>query len=213
MNYLSIQQEIEKIAQKCGRDPATIRLIAVSKGHPWEEVQPVYAAGCRHFGESRWQEAEEKMGNAPSDIHWHFIGTLQKNKVRKVIGKFVLIHSVDSFELAKKISECSLEKGIQSSILLEINVSKEITKHGLTPEQLLLQFDQFQNLPSINIEGLMTMAPLTEDAQIIRRCFSDLRNLRDQLGLLHLSMGMSHDYPIAIEEGSTLLRIGTAIWE
>lgn len=217
-NYRAIQAEIAELAIKSGRDPSEITLVPVSKGHSVEKIHEVYEAGCRTFGENRVQEAVQKITQAPSDIHWHFIGTLQKNKVNKVIGKFSLIHSVDSVELAEAISDRS--EGEVTKILLEVNTSGEEAKHGLKVPEWKEKFQQVLQLPGVQVEGLMTMAPYTDQQDVIRKCFRDLRNLRKDLALLmsieeeklHLSMGMSNDYLIAIEEGATLLRIGTAIF-
>lgn len=218
--YLRILENIAEIAQRSGRDPSAITLVAVSKGYSWTQVQTAYSEGCRDFGESRLQEAFAKKVEAPTDIRWHLIGSLQKNKVRKVVGAFSLIHSVDTLEIAEKISECSHEAQLVTPILLQVNTSGEATKHGLTQKEWKRSLESILALPAIRIEGLMTMAPLVEDKKIIRACFADLRRMRDLLApqfvprhpFQHLSMGMSHDYPIAIEEGATLLRIGTALW-
>jgi PLP dependent protein len=220
-NYSVIRNEVDQIARRCGRLPEDIMLVAVSKGYPEESVKHVYEEGCRNFGESRLVEALPKIESLPSDIYWHLIGTLQKNKVRKAIGKFVLIHSVDSLDLAKKISQCSNEMSLSTSILLQVNVSGEKSKHGMQPEECQKVCEEIYNLPGLHVRGLMTIAPLTEDKEEIRCCFRGLRQLRDELALRFgkadflpdLSMGMSHDYPIAIEEGATLLRIGTAIFK
>lgn len=214
--YKKVCDDIVQTALAAGRDPAEITLIAVSKGHSWGHIQPVYDLGCRQLGESRTQEALPKMEEAPSDIQWHLIGSLQKNKVRKAVGHFILIHSVDSLELAEKISSCSLEKGIKTSILLEVNTSGETSKHGMTVACCRELFDTVCALPGIKVEGLMTLAPLTEDVGLVRSCFATLRHLREELTtrypLKHLSMGMSHDYRLAIAEGATLLRIGRLIF-
>lgn len=211
--YVEIKQKIADYAAYYGRNPSEINLIAVSKGRSWEEIYPLYAAGQRDFGESRQQEADSKIHKAPDDIHWHFIGTLQPNKVRKVIGKF-LIHSVDSPHLAKKISACSQEASIVCQMLLQVNVSGEASKHGLSIEDWKSHLEEVMQLPSICIKGLMTMAPHDADEKIARNCFSKLRTFRDELGinLPYLSMGMSRDYPWAIAEGATHLRIGSALF-
>ena len=218
MHYLRLLEDIAQIAQRAGRDANSITLVAVSKGYPWTRFQPAYEAGCRDFGESRLQEALPKIAEAPSDIRWHLIGSLQKNKVRKAIGPFTLIHSVDTFEIAEKISQCSQEAHTVTPLLLQVNTSGEATKHGLSEEVWERSLEAILALPAIRIEGLMTMAPLVDDEKVIRQCFANLRKLRDkwaaqlpQQSFYHLSMGMSHDYPIAIEEGATLLRIGTAL--
>ncbi len=220
-NYQRIQEEIAAAVQRCGRAPSEINLIAVSKGYSWDHIFPVYGSGCRHFGENRIQEALLKISEAPSDINWHMIGPLQKNKVNKAIGKFTLIHSVDSIELAQKISMCSVGAGKTTSILLQVNTSGEKTKHGLNEEGWRDQFESLLHLPGISLEGLMTMASLIENEAIIRNCFARLRLFKDELiskfglktSFRHLSMGMSHDYRYAIAEGATLLRIGTAIFK
>lgn len=220
LNYYHIKQNIAKIAASCKRDPDRIKIVAVSKYHPWPDMEPVYDSGCRDFGESRVHEAILKMDNAPKDIRWHLIGHLQKNKVHKAVGRFVLIHSVDSFELANKINECGEEDEDITSILLQINISGESTKQGMTPDACRRTLDAFLDLEFVKLEGLMTMAPLDADESTIRSCFSGLRDLRDQLVrdsgddelFQELSMGMSQDYPIAIREGATILRIGSAIF-
>lgn len=218
-NYRRIKEEIKRICLDKGRNPEEVQLVAVSKGRSLGEIKDLYAAGCREFGENRVQEALEKMFECQDDIHWHMIGTLQKNKVNKAIGKFALIHSVDTPELALKISQASVEAGIRTRILLQVNTSGEASKHGLNQEQWRECFEQVTSLPGLSVEGLMTMAPNTDDEKIIRRCFADLRQLKEELNLQyglnmpHLSMGMSHDYPIAIEEGATILRVGSAIFK
>lgn len=220
-NYQIIKNKIYEIARRCGRDPATVIGIAVTKGHSIEEIEQLYEAGCRLMGESRIQEALPKIEHFPNDLQWHFIGTLQKNKVKQAVGCFDLIHSVDTPELAQKISQCSKEANKKTKVLLQVNTSGEPSKHGLDGESWACYLSEMVQLPFLQIQGLMTMAPLTEDEQVIRICFSRLRQLRDEwmsiyadrFTLDHLSMGMSHDYPIAIEEGATLLRIGSAIFE
>lgn len=219
-NYLQVQEVIHTMAQACGRSSAEITLVVVSKGHNWEEMLPIYQAGCRNFGENRLQEALEKIPKGSPDIRWHMIGTLQKNKVRKGIGRFALIHSVDTPELATKISECSIEKGVITPILLQVNTSGEFSKHGLPSEQWRQAFDRLLELPGIRLEGLMTMAAFTSNETLIRNCFANLRNFKEELKnragikapMSHLSMGMSNDYRYAILEGATLLRVGSAIF-
>ncbi len=198
-----------------------VTLVAVSKGRSVTEMLKVYAAGVRDFGENRVQEAFEKMEQMPADVRWHFIGKLQSNKISKVIGRFVLIHSVDSAELARKISRSSLQRGLRTPILLEANTSGETSKSGLRPEEWEAVFPVLLDLEGIEVKGLMTMAPLTDNESIIRDSFAKLRQLRDRLqsrggkevDLSTLSMGMSSDHVIAIEEGATLVRIGTAIFD
>ncbi len=210
--YQNLLNKIADLAQKHNRSPKEITLVTVSKGHPWPNVQPFYHAGCRHFGESKLQEATEKIDQAPKDIHWHLIGTLQRKKVPKAVGTFSLIHSVDTPELALKVASVANERRIQQPVLLQVNTSGEETKHGLSPEAWRKEAEHLLNNKHLRIEGLMTMAPLTDDEKIIHNCFQQLRQFRDELKLKHLSMGMSHDYPIAIAEGATILRIGTALF-
>lgn len=218
--YLQLLERVSTLAKEAGRNPQEIAVIAVSKMHPLESILAVYGVGCRQFGESRIQEALPKMESAPKDILWHLIGSLQKNKVNKAVGKFALIHSVDSLELAQKISQSSQAMQVTTAILLEVNASGESSKHGLSPEAWKAAFDAVQRLPNMEVQGLMTMAPLTKDESVVRKTFSNLRQLKDELtpyaankaAFKHLSMGMSHDYPLAIQEGATLLRIGTEIF-
>ncbi len=207
--YQELLAEIQEIAINCGRNPKEITLVAVTKNHSWEEAQKLYDDGCRIFAENRVQEALPKMEEAPSDIEWHLIGTLQKKKVTKIAGRFALIHSVDNFALAQKLSDVG-----SAEILLQVNASGEESKHGFTPEEVLSQFEAIDQLPNIEVKGLMTMAPLTENREVIRKTFRELRELRDTLPrrLEHLSMGMSSDYREAIEEGATLLRVGTILF-
>jgi PLP dependent protein len=216
--FLDMKKEIAESALKWGRKSEDISLIVVSKQHPWKEVKSVYEKGCRDFGESRIQEASLKISLAPKDIHWHLIGHLQKNKVKQAIGRFCLIHSIDTFELAKHVSDASQMKALKTAVLLQVNTSGEKTKQGMTHDECLRDFETLYQLPGIGIEGLMTMAPFTSDEKTIRECFSRCRELRDLLeskysvNLPHLSMGMTNDYHIAIQEGATLIRLGTAIF-
>lgn len=211
-SYTKVMEEIHEAALAAKRDPKSIKLVAVTKGYPWNDVSWLYKAGQRDFGENRVDEGIEKRGAAPPDCRWHFIGTLQSNKVRKVVGNFALIHSVDSLELARKISQCSIEQGITSSVLLQANTSGEASKHGMTPAAWKECFAEIKEMKGLYVEGLMTMAPATDDEKVIRHCFSALRELRDELGLKHLSMGMSGDFKLAIAEGATILRIGSALF-
>lgn len=197
-NYLRLRKAI---------DPS-VKLVVVSKNRTWEEMEGAYQAGARDFGESRIQEFLLKKALCPPDIQWHFIGTLQLNKVNKAVDQFTLIHSIDNLEVAKKLAHESLSP---QKVLLQVNTSKEATKHGFTEEELLNQFETLTKLP-LNIQGLMTMAPFTKDQTPILGCFKRLRRLRDELHLKELSMGMSNDWEIALKEGATIVRIGTAIF-
>jgi hypothetical protein len=211
--------EIGKAAIASGRNPNDVQLLAVTKGIASERVSELYELGHRDFGENRLPDAFEKMEQAPPDCRWHFIGTLQTKKVRKAVGRFVLIHSVDSPDLLSKIASCSKEAGVVTHVLLQINTSGEVSKHGMTPQEFLSSFSAMDALEGVAIEGLMTMAPLADDESLIRECFAKLRLLRDSANetgpkrlLHHLSMGMSHDFKIAIAEGATLVRIGSALF-
>jgi pyridoxal phosphate enzyme (YggS family) len=216
-------QEVQKIVQEkasaCGRSLQEISIIFVSKYCSLESMESAYREGCTMFGESRLQEALPKIHNFQHRCQWHFIGPLQRNKVAKVITFFNLIHSVDSLELAQKIAVESERQNIRTSILLQVNTSGEKTKQGLSPSEWENQLSQLNAMPNLSIEGLMTIAPFTQDSAVIRACFSTLSQCRKQWKPLmnnpdvfkHLSMGMSNDFLIAIEEGATLLRIGSAI--
>ena len=209
VNTQAFLQEVAKIAQKAGRDPADIAVVAVSKEVPLSKLHDAYSAGCRYFAENRLKEALEKQQNMPRDVIWHWIGPLQSNKVKQVVSHFNWIHSVDSLEIAEKIAK----EGRGVNVLLQVNTSGEVSKQGFSPEELRKVFDKIYNLPNIQIEGLMTMAPFTDDEGVLRKCFSDLRKLKEEFKLKHLSMGMSNDYPIAIQEGATLLRIGSKLFQ
>jgi PLP dependent protein len=218
--YGEVARNVREKVCACGRRPEEVSLIAVSKTCSVEAIQSVYQEGGREFGESRIQEALDKIPYLPKDCKWHFIGTLQSNKVGKAISSFQLIHSIDTPSLVQKISQMSQAKGVTTSILLQVNTSGEKSKHGLSAEEWQRSLEEVNQLSHISIEGLMTMAPFTEDQQIIRFCFRKLYQLREMwrremknpMSFQHLSMGMSHDYLIAIEEGATLLRIGSAIF-
>jgi PLP dependent protein len=218
--YGDALERIARATGRCGRSPSTVSLVAVSKQAPVSAIQELYESGCRNFGESRLDTAFDKVAAMPSDIRWHFIGTLQRKKVAKIGREFALIHSVDSLELALKLSSHSAAVGVITDILLQVNTSGELTKHGLSPEQWRVHIDQILEHPGVRIKGLMTMAPFVDDEVIVRRCFAALRSCRDDLQraagtaatLEHLSMGMSHDFEWAIQEGATMLRLGTLLF-
>lgn len=221
--YRQVREQVARRAEEVGRAPEEIGIVAVSKGRSLEEIREVYGEGCRDFGENRVQELVEKRGQLPEDIRWHFIGKLQSNKVGKLLGTpsytkagVALIHSVDSVALAKKLSASSQERGVSSAILLEVNSFGDEHKGGLAPEVWESLFPSLRLLPFLSIQGLMTMAPHTEEEAPVRRAFACVRELKRRLEayapLPLLSMGMSGDYPLAIAEGATLLRIGSAIF-
>lgn len=213
-NYYQLIESIHETAISCGRSPKDLTLVAVTKNHSINEIMELYQAGCRIFGENKIQEATDKIVRMPKDCIWHMIGTLQKNKTRKAVEIFNTIESVDTPDLAKKISGISQEQGKMTPIFLQVNTSGETTKHGLDPKAWASSYSQIVDLPGLRIEGLMTMAPFIEDKACVRRCFSRLRKLRDELPGIGggLSMGMSNDYKEAIAEGATLLRIGSLLF-
>lgn len=217
-NLVSIQTTMAAAAIRSGRNPSEVELVAVSKTHPPEAVQEALDAGQLIFGESRVQEARAKILQLPGRIRWHFIGHLQKNKVRHALSLFELFHGIDSLELAGDVDRIADEMGAFPRVLLEVNVAGESTKFGFTPERVRAQLEPLLALRRLQIEGLMTIAPYAEEGESSRRYFAALRELRDGLQtefcvpLPRLSMGMSGDFEVAIEEGATLVRVGTAIF-
>ena len=217
-NLQSIRARIEAACARAGRDSASVTLVAVSKGHPPETVQAAAEAGQTLFGESKVQEAAIKISLCPGRLRWHMIGHLQSNKCRDAVRVFQMIESVDSLALAEEIAKCSDKQAKTMPILLEVNVAGESSKFGYPPAQLLAELAQINALRKIEIHGLMTIAPWTPEPEKVRPIFRQLRELKgkceDILGapLPHLSMGMSGDFEIAIEEGATLVRLGTALF-
>ena len=218
-NIRDIEERISKACERSGRKREDVTLIAVSKTFPAETVREAYEAGLRVFGENRPQELREKSQLLPDDIEWHFIGHLQTNKIKYVLPTARLIHSVDSLHLAQALSEFAQKKNLQVPILLEVNTSGEASKFGFKPEETAQAFSQINALPHLELRGLMTIGPLTDDAGRIRKAFRELRTLRDEVRkqwgvekTAILSMGMSGDFEIAIEEGATHIRLGTAIF-
>ena len=219
-NYQALIIKIREKALSCGRSPQDIQLVAVSKTCTLDDVFSAYQAGARNFGESRMLEVLAKIPQMPEDCRWHFIGKLQGNKVKKGIGFFDLIHSVDTPDLAKKISEAGKEQGVVTPILLQVNTSGEKSKQGFSTQEWERELDMVNQLPNLSIRGVMTIAPYVKEEHIIRACFRKLfefrerwkGRMRDPNSFTALSMGMTHDYLIAIEEGATLLRIGSAVF-
>jgi PLP dependent protein len=213
-----VEEQIARIAESCGRLSSEIGLIAVSKSQSAEAVREALDAGQLFFGENRVQELIAKVPLLPSSVHWHFIGHLQKNKVRKVLPLVDLVHGVDSLELALDIDRIASELGLFPRILLEVNVSGEATKFGFTPEAARREAPRLLELPRVQWEGLMTIAPIVDAPDKAQPFFAQLRRLRDriaaenQVDLPTLSMGMSDDFEAAIKEGATLIRLGTAIF-
>lgn len=217
-NLERVREQIANACAKSGRSVDEVELVAVTKTHPAEKIREAIDAGQMLFGENKVQEARAKIPELPSSARWHFIGHLQKNKVRHALPLFELIHSVDSLELAIAINRIADEDGYRPRVLLEVNVSGEGSKFGFKPETLRQQFQEVLALNRLTVEGLMTIPPLAPEAEASRKFFIQLRELRDQLQqivgaqLPHLSMGMTDDFPIAIEEGATFVRVGTAIF-
>lgn len=215
----AVRRRIAEAAQAAGRDPGSVRLIAVSKTKPVEQIAEAAAAGQLDFGENRVQELQSKHPALPH-LHWHLIGTLQRNKVKYIAPYIRLIHSVDSAGLLAEISRQAGKCGREIDCLLQIHISDEETKAGMTPEAARSILEQMDAFPDVRICGLMGMAALTDDASLIHSQFAGLRQLRDALtGIVHpriameeLSMGMSGDFGIAIEEGATMVRIGSAVF-
>ena len=213
-----VRELMADAARKSGRTAEQIELVAVSKTHAAEKVQEAIEAGQLLFGESRVQEARAKIPLLPSRLRWHFIGHLQKNKIRHALPLFELFHGIDSLVLAQEMERIAEEEGMRPRVLLEVNVAGEASKHGFSPEALRRDLEAALSLGRLTIEGLMTLPPFAPEAEASRQYFIALRKLRDQLEaefdvrLPQLSMGMSGDFPIAIEEGATLVRVGTAIF-
>jgi pyridoxal phosphate enzyme (YggS family) len=213
-----VQKRIADAAARSLRQPDEITLLAVTKTLPIEIIREAYEAGLRDFGENRVQEALTKISGFPADIHWHLIGQLQTNKINKVIGKFQLIHSIDSLHLAEALS--ARLGGLSQEVLLEVNTSGEKSKSGIMPDSVEETVEKMATLPGLELRGLMTVGPLTDNPRKQRDAFSKLKELfektkergPDGKGLSILSMGMSGDFEVAIEEGSTLVRVGTALF-
>jgi pyridoxal phosphate enzyme (YggS family) len=217
-NLERVRQQIVSAAAKSGRSADAIELVAISKTHSAEKVREAVEAGQLLFGESRVQEARVKIPELSSNLRWHFVGHLQKNKVRQALPLFEMIHSVDSLELARDINRVADEEGSHPRVLLEVNVAGEGSKFGFAPDDLREQMEPLLALPRLSIEGLMCIPPLAMESEESRKFFVQVRELRDSLEnefdmkLPQLSMGMTQDFPIGIEEGATLVRVGTAIF-
>lgn len=208
-NIARIRERLAAAAARAGRRAEDVTLIAVTKTVPPEGIEEALAAGLTLFGESKVQEAKAKIPVVSGRARWHMIGHLQSNKARDAVALFETIHSVDSVKLAGELNRCAAAAGKTQPILLEVNLSGETSKFGLRPEDVEPVLAQLNALPRLEVRGLMTVPPAGKDA---RPFFRQLRELRDRLGLPELSMGMSHDFETAIEEGATMLRIGTAIF-
>jgi pyridoxal phosphate enzyme (YggS family) len=220
-NLASVRQRIEAACARVGRDPTSVTLVAVTKAARSEWVRSLVALGTVELGESRPQQLASRSRDLTTAVHWHLIGPLQRNKVRLVLPVVSLIHSVDSLRLLESINRIASELALRPRLLIEVNLSGEPAKHGFSPAGLRDAWPRVQSFDRVSIEGLMTMAAYSENPEDARPAFAALRTVRDELAeqdparrrLPHLSMGMSGDFERAIEEGATLVRIGSALWE
>lgn len=219
-NRDEVLAEIAEACRRSGRDPKEVTLIAVSKTKPEEMIRTLYDAGTRDFGENYVQELDSKIADLPEDIRWHMIGHLQRNKVKYIVGRTAMIHSVDSLRLAEEISKESVKKNVISRVLIEVNVAQEENKFGFRLDEVIPFLKQASALPGIVFCGLMTSAPYTENPEDNRAYFKALKKLEidinrsgiDNIQMDVLSMGMTCDYKVAVEEGATCVRVGTAIF-
>ena len=219
-NLADVEAKIVKACENSGRQRDDVTLIAVSKTKPVETLKEAYDLGVRGFGENKVQELTDKYEALPKDIQWHMIGHLQRNKVKYIIDKVALIHSVDSIRLAETIEKEAAKHNITANILIEVNVAKEESKFGLMPEELDELIDKIKDFNHIQVKGLMTIAPFVENPETNREIFRSLRKLSvdisnknvDNVNVSILSMGMTNDYTVAVEEGATMVRVGTGIF-
>lgn len=219
-NLEQVRKNIQDACRSVGRDPEEVTLIAVSKTKPVELLQEAYQAGARDFGENKVQEIMDKYPQLPSDIRWHMIGHLQRNKVKYIVDKAAMIHSVDSLRLAQTIEQEAAKHDVQVPILLEVNVAEEDSKFGLKMDEVLPLIEAIAEFPHIRVCGLMTIAPYVENAEENRMFFRQLKKLSvdieakniNNVNMSVLSMGMTGDYQVAVQEGSTMVRVGTGIF-
>lgn len=219
-NYDNVAGKIAAACRNSGRDTKDVTLIAVSKTKPVSMLQEIYDHGCRDFGENKVQELTEKYDVMPKDIKWHMIGHLQRNKVKYIVDKVCLIHSVDSLRLAEEISKEALKKNVDVNILIEVNVAMEESKYGVALSKAPALIAEIALLPHIHVKGLMTIAPYVENPEENRQYFAQLKQLSvdinakniDNVTMDVLSMGMTGDYEVAVSEGATLVRVGTGIF-
>ncbi len=219
-NLNIIEQNIKRACLKAGRERSEVTLIAVSKTKPIEDLNAVYELGERNFGENKVQELCGKIEAMPSDIKWHMIGHLQRNKVKYIVDKVALIHSVDSLRLAEEISKQAIKKDVNVDVLIEINIGDEESKFGVSTEEVIALVSDVAKLPNISVKGLMCVAPYVVDSEENRAFFHKIKDLSidiqdkniDNVSMNVLSMGMSNDYEVAIEEGATMVRIGSNLF-
>ncbi len=216
-NYKKLLGNIEAAAARAGREPQDIQLVAVTKYVGLDEVKEAAKVGIKDFGENRVQEADEKIKQFP-ELKWHFIGHLQSNKAKDVLPNYVLIHSLDRLSLAKALQRCGERFELTANVLVQVNTSGEESKFGLAPGQLPGFLKEIKSYDRLKVRGLMTMAPFYDNPEETRPCFRELARLRDQCRnsdyeLEQLSMGMTNDYIVAIEEGATIIRVGSALFD
>ncbi len=219
-NYNYVKQQVEETAKACGRDPKEITLIAVSKTKPLENIEELIEIGVEDFGENKVQELCDKYEHVSQPVRFHLIGHLQTNKVKYIVDKACLIHSVDSLKLAQTIQKEAAKKQVIAQILIEVNVAEEDSKFGLHTEDVIPFIQEISTMPNLHVNGLMTIAPFVDDPEDNREYFRTLKQLSlditskniDNIDMNVLSMGMTNDYKVAIEEGATMVRVGTAIF-
>lgn len=219
-NYLAVEEKVKEACRRAGRNRDEVTLIAVSKTKPMSMIEELLPLGVVDFGENKVQELTAKEEALPFGLNWHMIGHLQRNKVKYIVDKAYLIHSVDSLRLAEAVSQEAVKKGVTASILIEVNVAGEDSKFGVAPEETAALAEAISKLPNIAVKGLMTIAPFVENAEENREVFRNLRKLSvdieekkfNNVTMAVLSMGMTGDYEVAIEEGATMVRVGTGIF-
>ncbi len=217
-NLVNVKESVTNACKRSGREPSSVELVAVSKTFPAQAVQDALPSGHMIYGESRLQEAEGKIAELPANVEWHFIGRVQRNKVRKILPLFDVVHGIDSMKLAKYTDRIAEELRMRAKVFVQVNIGREETKGGFDPDELMEQAEELRGLRSLYIMGLMCIPPAGPDEESARGWFRKLHELRDQLIQNHqmtlpfLSMGMSSDYEVAIEEGATHVRVGSAIF-
>jgi len=218
-NLALIQEKIARAAERSGRQPSEVKLVAVTKGVAPERIKEALSCGVKAFGENRVQEFQQKHQVLGDLVEWHFIGHLQRNKAKYLVGKIELLHSLDSLKLAKTLEDLAARSGTIWKVLVQVNVSGEPTKHGIAPSELDYFLEELRKFKGLEVCGLMTIAPYSPNPETVRPVFRKLRQLRDEctrknpwFDMKHLSMGMSADFEVAVEEGATIVRIGSAIF-
>lgn len=219
-NLAQVQRNIDEACRAVGRDPAEVTLVAVSKTKPVQMLMEAYEAGARVFGENKVQEIMDKYDQLPPDVSWHMIGHLQRNKVKYIVDKVAMIHSVDSLRLAETIEQEAAKKNVRVPVLAEVNVAEEESKFGLKTEEVLPFLMEISRFPHLEVRGLMTIAPFVDNPEHNREIFRKLKELSvdiarkniNNITMSVLSMGMTGDYQVAVQEGATMVRVGTGIF-